>query len=148
MKLPIRAVLLASLLTLTVAAPVLADPPTTTHVSSYECFTVDTLTFCSATETDTRSKERKSGETTVKMDQWFMSTVVDAAGNVVSSFEMTNSEQDTVLVAEGGPHYIDQNVRRADENTVDGVTTCTRYRILIRNEAERINDVTTTPGPC
>jgi hypothetical protein len=148
MKLPIRAVLLATALTLTVAAPVLADPPTTTHVSTYDCFTVDTLTFCSWTETDTRSKEKKSGETSVKMDQWFMSTVVDANGNLVSSFEMSNSEQDTVLVAEGGPHYIDQNVRREDESTVDGVTTCTRYRILIRNETERINEVVTTPGPC
>lgn len=148
MKLPIRAVLLASVLTLTVAAPVLADPPTTTHVSTYECFTIDTLTFCSATETDTQSKEKKSGETSVKMAQWFMSTVVDANGNLVSSFEMTNSEQDTVLVAEGAPHYVDQNVRRQDETTVDGVTTCTRYRILIKDETERINEVTTTPGPC
>ena len=148
MKAPIRAVLLASALTLTVAAPVLADPPTRTHVSNAECFTVDTMTFCSATETDTMLKEKKNGETTVKMDQWFMSTVHDANANVISSSETTATEHDTVLVAEGAPHFINQNVRRTDETTVDGVTTCTTYRILVKKETERINEVTTTPGPC
>ena len=148
MKTPIRAVLLGCLLSLTVAAPVLADPPTKTHVSNTECFTIDTLTFCSTSVADTWTKEKKSGETSLRMDQWFLSTVVDADGNLVSSFEMTNSEQDTVLVADGAPQFIDQNVRREDEVTMDGVTTCTRYRILIKNETERINDMTTTPGPC
>ena len=148
MKTPIRAVLLGCLLSLTVAAPVLAAPPTSTHVSNSECYTIDTLTFCSASETDTWTKEEKSGETRVRMDQWFLSTVVDADGNLVSSFEMRNSEQDTVLVAEGAPHFIEQSVRREDEVMSDGVTTCTRYRILIKKDAERINDVTTTPGPC
>jgi hypothetical protein len=147
MKTPIRAVLLASALTLVVAAPVLADPPTRTTVSNAECFTVDTLTFCSATETETSLKEKKSGETVVKMDQWFMTTVQDANGTISSS-ETTATEHDTVLVAEGAPHFIDQNVRRTDETTVGGVTTCTTYRILIKKETERINEVTTTPGPC
>ena len=148
MKAPIRAVLLASALTLVVAAPVLADPPVRTHVSNYECFTVDTMTFCSATETDTVLREKKSGETMIKMDQWFMTTAADANGNLISSSETTASERDTVLVSDGAPHFIDQNVRRTDETMVDGVTTCTTYRILIKKETERINEVTTTPGPC
>ena len=148
MKTPIRAVLLASALTLTVAAPVLADPPTRTNSTSSDCFTVDTMTFCSESVTSTSLREKKSGETVVKMDQWFMTTTQDANGNIISSTEMTSSERDTVLVAEGAPHFIDQNVRRTDETTVDGVTTCTTYRILIKKETERINEVTTTPGPC
>jgi hypothetical protein len=148
MKAPIRAVLLASLLTMTVAAPVLADPPTRTYSTHSECFTIDTMTFCSASETSTTLKEKKSGETMVKMEQWFMTTTQDANGNIISSTEVNSSERDTVLVAQGGPHFVDQNVRRTDETTVDGVTSCTTYRILIKKEAERINEVTTTPGPC
>jgi len=131
-----------------VAAPVLADPPIRTHVSNSECFTVDTLTFCSATETDTVLKEKKSGETMLKMDQWFLTTVEDATGTMLSSTETTAAERATGLVADGAPHFIDQNVRRTDETIMDGVTTCTTYRILIKKETERINEVTTTPGPC
>ena len=148
MKTPIRAALMASALTLMVAAPVLADPPTTTHVSSSDCFTIDTLTYCSESEADIWVKDEKSGETSLRMDQWSMSTVTDANGNLVSSFEVNNNERDTVLVAEGGLHFINQNVRQADESMVDGVTSCTRYRILIKKETERINEAVTTPGPC
>lgn len=149
MKAPIRAALLASVLSITVVVPVFADAPTKTHVSNSDCFTIDELTFCSATETDIMSKEKKSGETSLKMSTWFLSTVVDADGNVVSSFESTSREHDTVLPGEeGGPLFIDQNVRREDEVVTDGATTCTRYRILIKNETERINKVSTTPGPC
>jgi hypothetical protein len=148
MKPPIRAILLASVLSLAVAAPVSADPPTTTHVSNSECFTVEGITFCSQTETDIRTKEQKSGATKLKMDMWFMTTTTDAAGNVIASFESTSQEKDTVIVESGGPVFTDQNVRREDEVTDGDVTTCTTYRILIRNGIERINEVATAPGPC
>ena len=148
MKSPIRAVLLASMVTLVVAAPVSADPPTTTHVSNSDCFTVEGLTFCSQTETDIRTKEQKSGATKLKMDMWSLITTTDAAGNVVASTEITSREHDTVVVENGGPIFIDQNVRRADEVTEGGAVTCTRYRILVKNGIERVNEVTTTPGSC
>jgi hypothetical protein len=148
MKPPIRAILLASVLSLAVAAPVSADPPTTTHVSNSDCYTIEGLTFCSQTETDIWSMEQKSGATKVKMDTWFLTTTTDAAGNVIASFETTSQEKDTVIVESGGPVFTDQNVRREDEVTDGGVTTCTTYRILIRNGIERINEVATTPGPC
>ena len=148
MKSPIRAVLLASMVTLLVVAPVSADPPTTTHVSNADCFTIEGLTFCSQTETDIRTKEQKSVATKVKMDMWFMTTTTDEAGNLVASTEVTSREQDTVIVENGGPIFIDQNVRRADEVMDGGAVTCTRYRILVRNGIERINEVTTTSGPC
>ena len=148
MKPPIRAILLASVLSLAVAAPVSADPPTTTHVSNSECFTVEGITFCSQTETDIRTKEQKSGATKLKMDMWFITTTTDEAGNVIASFESTSQEKDTVIVESGGPVFTDQNVRREDEVTDGDVTTCTTYRILIRNGIERINEVATAPGPC
>jgi hypothetical protein len=148
MKPPIRAILLASVLSLAVAAPVSADPPTTTHVSNSECFTVEGITFCSQTETDIRTKEQKSGATKLKMDMWFITTTTDEAGNLIASFESTSQEKDTVIVESGGPVFTDQNVRREDEVTDGDVTTCTTYRILIRNGIERINEVATAPGPC
>ncbi|MEX1168930.1 MAG: hypothetical protein WEE50_02185 [Chloroflexota bacterium] len=148
MKAPIRAVLLASALTLAVAAPVSADPPTTTHVSNSDCFTVDGFTYCSQTETDIRTKEQKSGATKLKMDVSFLTTTVDAEGNLVASVESTSKEHGTVVVENGGPIFIDQNVWREDEVTEGGVTTCTRYRLLIKHEIERINNVKTTSGPC
>jgi hypothetical protein len=117
-------------------------------VSNSDCFTVEGLTFCSQTETEIRSKEQKSGATKVKMDAWFLTTTTDAAGNVIASFESVSREKDTVTTENGGPVFTDQNVRREDEVTDAGGTTCTRYRILVRNEVERINEVTTTPGPC
>lgn len=148
MRTPIRAVLLASALTLAIAAPVSADPPTTTHVSNSDCFTVDGFTYCSQTETDIRTKEQKSGATKLKMDMWFLTTTTDASGNIVASVETTSREHDTVVVEDAGPIFIDQNVRREDEVNQGGVISCTRYRLVVKNGEERINEITTTPGAC
>ena len=150
MKVAIRAVLLASVLALTIAAPAFADAPEWTHVSSQDCFTIPEtgFTYCSYTETDTRTKEKKSGETSVHMDQWFMTTTTDPSGALVSTLELNATEKNTVLVADGAPIFLDQNVRRSDELTEGGVTTCTRYRLVVKHGEERVNEVTTTPGPC
>lgn len=151
MKAPIRSIVLASVLSLSVAAPVFADAPTVTHESLSTCRTDDAtgLTSCFASEATIRTKEMKSGETRVRILGTIYATVVDADGNLVSSVESTSSERNTVLVSEEGSQlFIDQNVRREDEVMTDGTTTCTRYRVLITNETERINKVSTAPGPC
>lgn len=54
----------------------------------------------------------------------------------------------TVVVEDGGPNFVDQNVRRADEVYEGGVTSCTRYRLVVKDGEEGVNEATTTPGPC
>lgn len=150
MKAPIRAVLLASALTFTIAAPAFADAPTITHETVSTCRTDDEtgLTSCFESEATIRTKETKTGASRVRIEGTIHSTVVDSSGNLVSSFDSTATERDVMLVADEGLIVVDVNIQRQDETTEGGVTTCTRYRVLIKHEIERINEVTTTPGPC
>jgi hypothetical protein len=150
MKAPIRASVLAALLTLTVAAPVFADAPVVTHESSSSCQTdpVSGITVCLATESTVRAKETRSGAVRYSIQNTFEQTVLDANGAMISSFESVGWAKEQVLVADGDPVVQNVNMWRQEERSEGGVTTCTQYRVLVKHETERINSVTTTEGPC
>lgn len=151
MKAPIAASLLAALLVLTVAAPVFADPGVTTHESSTSCRTdeVDGLTYCFASEVDVTTKEKRGGAMEFRKTGTFLATVVDANGNLVSSYGSSIDERDVVLVAaDGSAEYTKIRIRMSEETTYSGVTSCTRTHVVIRGEAIRVNDVVVTAGPC
>lgn len=151
MKAPIRASLLAALLTLTVAAPVFADPGVTTQESSSSCRTdeVDGLTYCFTSEADITTKEKRGGASEVRKTGTIHATVVDADGNLVSSYDSKINERDVVLVADdGSAEYMKITIRMAEETTDAGLTSCTRTHVVIRGGAVRVNDVVTTPGSC
>jgi hypothetical protein len=130
------------------AVPVSADPPMSTHVSNSDCYLIEEtgFTYCSQSETVTRTTEGKDGATKIKVDEWFLSKAMDPSGAVVSSFELNSSEHDTVVVEGGAVAFVDQNVSRADKITEGGVTTCTRYRLVVKNGEERVNEATTRRG--
>lgn len=151
MKAPIRASLLAAVLTLTVAAPVLADPGSTTHESTSTCRTdeVSGLTFCFASESDTRTKEKHSGASDVRLTGTIHATVVDADGNLVSSYDANIRERDLVqLGSDGSPEFMKITIRQTEEAMEAGVTSCTQTHVVIRGETERVNHVSTTAGSC
>lgn len=152
MKAPIRASLLAAVLALTVAAPVFADPGTTVHESfNPPCRTdeVSGFTFCFSSESDTLTKEKHSGASDVRIAGTISATVVDADGNVVSSYDSTIRERYLVQLGSGGPAESTKITIRLTEETMEaGVTSCTQTHVIVRGDTERVNRVSTTPGPC
>jgi hypothetical protein len=151
MKANIRASLLGAVLALTVAAPVLADPGSTTHESTNTCRTdeIDGLTYCFASETDTRTKEKRSGANDVRMSSTIHATVVDVDGNIVSSYDAKTRERDVVLLgSDGSPEFMRITIRQSEEFMESGATWCTETHVVIRDDAERVNRVSTSPGPC
>lgn len=151
MKAPVRASLLAAVLALAVAAPVFADPGVTTHESTTSCRTdeVDGLTYCFASEADITTKDKRGGASEVRTTGTIHATVVDADGNLVSSYDSTINERDVVLVAaDGSAEFMKITIRMSEETTDAGVTSCTRTHVVIRDDAVRVNDVVTAAGPC
>jgi hypothetical protein len=150
MNVPIRASLLASVLLLAVAAPVLADPAEVTRETSSSCRTDETsgFTHCFESESITRTKD-KHGATDVRTTGVIHATVTDADGNLVSSYDSEISERDLAQVADDGSvQYMRINIHLAEEITDGGVTSCTRTHVVIRNGNEKVNEVVTTAGPC
>ena len=150
MNLTIRASLLASVLLLAIAAPVLAEPPTTTRESTTTCRTDEITghTHCFESETVTRTKD-KHGASDVRISGVIHATVIDADGNLVSSYDSQISERDLAQVAsDGSIEYMRINIQLAEEITDGGVTSCTRTHVVIRGGNEKINEVITTAGPC
>ena len=150
MKLRIFASVLAAFLACVVAVPVVAASETT-HESTSTCRTDEStgLTYCFSTETDIKSKEKPSGANDVKISGTTHSTVTDAAGNIVSSYDATIREHVRMLVAsDGSTQNVMVIVRLSEEVTEGGITLCTRTHVVIRGDAERVNEVTTAPGPC
>lgn len=151
MKAPIRASLLAAILALTVTAPVFADPGSTTHESTSTCRTdeVDGLTHCFASETDTLTKDRHSGASDVRKTGTIHATVVDTGGNLVSSYDSKIRERDLVqLGSDGSVDFMKITIRLSEEISEADVTSCTRTHVVIRGHTERVNQVSTTAGPC
>jgi len=151
MKRLIRASLLASALALTVAGPALAGPVSTTHESTSTCRTDEStgFTYCFASEMDTTTKEKNSGASDVRKSGTTHSTVVDAEGNVLWSYDAQIREHDSVqLASDGSAQYMKIDIQLSEEITDGGVTSCTRTHIVIRGDTEQTNEVSTTPGPC
>ena len=150
MNLLIRACLLASVMLLAIAAPVLADRPTTTRDSSTSCATdaITGYTHCFESETVTRTKDMH-GASDVRISGVIHATVTDAEGNLVSSYDSQISERDLAQVAsDGSIEYMRINIQLAEEVTEGGVTSCTRTHVVIRGGNEKINEIVTTAGPC
>jgi hypothetical protein len=150
MNLPIRASLLAAILLLAIAAPALADTPTTTTESSSTCRTDESTgyTHCFESETVTRTQD-KDGATDIRISGVIHATVTDAQGNLMSSYDSESSEHDVAQIAsDGSMEYLRITIQVAEEFTDASGTSCTRTHVVIRGGNEKINEVITTAGPC
>jgi hypothetical protein len=151
MKAILRATLLATVFAVTVAGPVFAGSGSSSHESWSTCFTDEFtgFTYCSAWEADTRTKEKRSGASDVRLTTTLLDTVYDADGNLVSSLESKTQEHEVTLLASDGAYEIRRfNIWIENELMDGGVTTCTRTHVVARGDTDRVNDVTTTDGPC
>jgi hypothetical protein len=150
MNAKIRAYLLGAALALMIAAPVSADPGTTTHESTSTCATDEFtgLTSCFASETTIVTKEKHSGASDVRKTGTIHATVVDASGNLVSSFDLQIRERDVVqLASDGSTELMKVNIRLSEEFMEAGETWCTKTHAVVRGDTEKVNHVSTSPGP-
>jgi hypothetical protein len=75
--------------------------------------------------------------------------VVDAGGNLVSSYDSKVRERDLVqLGSDGSVDFMKITIRLSEEVTEAGDISCTRTHVVIRGDTERVNQVTTAQGPC
>jgi hypothetical protein len=98
---------------------------------------------------DIKTKVKHSGASDVKISGTSYATVTDATGYIVSSYEASIREHSTVLLAsDGSTENVKVNVLLTEEITEGGISSCTRTHVVIRGDSERVNAVTTVPGPC
>ena len=150
MKLRIFTSVLAASLACLIAVPAVAAAETT-HESTSTC-RIDESTgfsYCFTSEVDIKTKEKQSGASDVKMLGWSYATVTDATGHIVSSYEALIRAHSTVLLAsDGSTENVKVNVLLTEEIADSSITSCTRTHTVIRGDSERVNTVTTVPGPC
>jgi hypothetical protein len=150
MKLRIFTSVLAASLACLIAVPAVAAAETT-HESTSTCRIDEStgLTYCFTSEVDIKTKQKHSGASDVKMSGTSYATVTDATGYIVSSYEASILEHSTVLLAsDGSTENVKVNVLLTEEITEGGISSCTRTHVVIRGDSERLNAVTTVPGPC
>lgn len=146
MKAVVRPFMLASVLALVVAVPVLGAEKE--HESSLTCNTDPAgMTSCFESETDVRVTESKHGSN-VKLDGAAHSTTTDAAGNVIASYDLWLDQKAVVKETDAGAAYKNLTVRQVEQITENGATWCVVSTVVMRNGVERVNESVTTSGPC
>lgn len=148
MKAAARPLLLASLLALTFAVPVLGA--TKEHDAGVTCATdtVSGVTSCFAWESDSRATDSAGALHNVKMDGTSSSSQVDASGAVIASYDQAIRQKSLVVDTADGPVYRRLDIRQVEQITENGSTRCVATHVVVRNGVEVTNEVVTTDGPC